>query len=77
MENPIDETSDSLVALGHAIKSASLNIGSLKLARIGKDIEMGNATKDHSELKDLIENEFYEFKSAVMQYAKEKFFNPR
>lgn len=77
MENPADETSDSLVALGHAIKSASLNIGSLKLARIGKDIEMGNATKDHSELKDLIENEFYEFKSAVMQYAKEKFFNPR
>ena len=77
LENPIDMTSDSLVALGHAIKSASLNIGSLKLARIGKDIEMGNTTKDHSELKYLIENEFYEFKSTVMQYAKEKFFNPR
>lgn len=77
LENTIDMTSDSLGALGHAIKSASLNIGSLKLARIGKDIEMGNTTKDHSELKYLIENEFYEFKSTVMQYAKEKFFNPR
>ncbi|MDG0980811.1 MAG: ATP-binding protein [Halieaceae bacterium] len=77
LENSSDMIVDNLLAIGHAIKSASLNIGAVKLANIGKDIEAGKSTDNYRELRAVIENSIYEFKSTVMQYAEDKFFDPR
>ena len=77
LKNTEDISTDKLTTLGHAIKSASLNIGSVKLANIGRDIEARKTNKSYHGLKDLIENGLYEFKSTVLQHAEDKFFNPR
>ena len=68
---------ENMTSAGHAIKSASLNIGSIKLALVGKNIEAGKLTNNNNELISLINRNLTEFRVTVLQYAEDHFFNPR